>query len=69
METVFFLLNSKGDAPLQYIAYDCCQADWDDLHSYLRDVLWHNIVQLSTSTTTTEYSEWLQVGTDACITH
>ena len=75
LETVFFLLNSKGDASLQCTACDYCQADWGDLHSYLRDVLWHNIVQLSTSTitttttTTTEYSEWLQVGIDACIPH
>ena len=48
-----------------------CQADWDDIHSYLRDVLWHNIFQLSTSTTTTtiEYNEWLQVGIDASIPH
>ena len=64
-----FLLNSRGDAPFQCTAYDYCQADWDDLHSYLRDNLWHNIFQLSTSAATTEYSEWLQVGIDACIPH
>ena len=65
-----FLLNSKGNAPFQCTAYDNCQADWDDLHSYLRDVLWHNIFQLSTSTTTaTEYSEWLQVWIDTSIPH
>ena len=73
LETVFFLLNSKGDTSLQYEAYDYCQTDWDDLHSYLGDVLWHNTFQLSASTTTTtttaEYSEWLQAGTDTCIPH
>ena len=67
----FLSFKLKRNAPLQCTAYDYCQADLDDLHSYLRDVLWHNIFQLSTSTTTTttEYSGWLQVGTDACIPH
>ena len=69
LETVFFLLNSKGDASLQCEAYDYCQTDWDDLHSYLGDVLWHNTFQLNASTTTTEYSEWLQARTNACIPH
>ena len=57
----WLFLNSEGDALLQCTAYDYFEAEWDHLHSHLRDVLWHDIFQLSTSTATTEYCEWLQV--------
>ena len=69
LASIDFLLNSAGGAPLQCTAYDYCQADWDDLHSHLRDVLWHDIFQLSTSIATTKYSKWLQFGNDVCIPH
>ena len=65
----WLFLNSEGDALLQCTAYDYFEAEWDHLRSHLRDVLWHDIFQLSTSTATTEYSEWLQVEIDVCISN
>ena len=50
-------------------AYDYSRADWDDLLDHLRDVLWEDIVKLSTSAAASEFCDWVQVGIDVYTPH
>ena len=59
-----FSLNSQWDVRFHCIAYDYSLADWDGLHDHLRDVQWEDICKVSASAPTSEFCEWLQVGTD-----
>ena len=52
--SIYFLINSKQDAPFHRIAYDYSRADWDGLCHHLRDVPWEDIVKLSASTTASD---------------
>ena len=54
-----FLSNSKWDAPLHGIAYDCSWADWDCLCDHLRYAPWEDIVKFSASAGTSEFLEWV----------
>ena len=53
--SIDFPSNSQQDAPFHHIAYDYSCADWDDLHNYLRDVLWEDIFKLSASAAASEF--------------
>ena len=67
--SIDFPSNSQRDAPFHRIAYDYSRADWDGLHDHLRDVPWEDIFKLGAFAATSEFCEWVQVGTDVCITH
>ena len=67
--SIDFPTNSQRDAPFHRIAYDYSRADWDGLHDHLRDVSWEDIFKLSASAAASEFCEWVQVGTDVCISH
>ena len=60
--SIYFLPNSKQNAPFYRIAYNYSRADWDSLRDHLRYVLWEDIFKLSASTTASELCEWFQVG-------
>ena len=64
-----FPINSKRDAPFHRLAYGYSRADWDGLRDPLRDVTWEDIFKLGASTATSEFCEWVQVGTDVYIPH
>ena len=59
----------QRDAPFHRIAYGYSRADWDGLHDHLRDVPWKDIFKLSTSTTASEFCEWVRVGIDLYVPH
>ena len=65
--SIDFPINSKQDALFHCIAYDYSCADWDGLRNHLRDVPWKDIFKLSTSTTASEFCEWVWVGIDLYI--
>ena len=67
--SIDFTSNSQQDSLFHCIAYNYSCADWDGLHDHLRDVPWENIFKLSASATTSEFCEWVQVGTDVYIPH
>ena len=67
--SIDFPINSKWDAPFHGIAYEYSRADWDGLHDHLRDVPWEDIFKLSASAASSEFCEWVQVGTDVYISH
>ena len=67
--SIDFPSNSQRDALFHRIAYDYSRADWDGLHDHLRDVPWEDIFKLGASAATSEFCEWVQVGTDVCIPH
>ena len=67
--SIDFPTNSQQDAPFHRIAYDYSRADWDGLRDHLRDVPWEDIFKLSASAAASEFCEWVQVGTDVCISH
>ena len=56
--------NSKGKAPLHFIANDYSRGNWDGLRDHLRDIPWEYIFKVGTSTATNEFYEWVQVGID-----
>ena len=62
------LCLSQRDTLFHHIAYDYSCADWDGLCDYLRDVPCDDIFKLSASGTS-EFCEWVQVGTDVYIPH
>ena len=62
------MLFHQWDAPFHGIAYDY-YADWDGLHNHLRNVPWEDILKLGASAASSEFCEWLQVGTDVYIPH
>ena len=62
--SIGFPINSKPDAQFHCIVYDYCCADWDHFCDHLRDVPWEDIFKLSVSAAASEFSEWVQVGTD-----
>ena len=51
-----------------HMAYDYSHIDCDSLCEHLRDVPWEDIFKLSASATS-EFCEWVQVGTDVYIIH
>ena len=62
-----FPINSKQDTPFHRVVYDYSRVDWDGLHDHLRGVPWEDIFKLSASAATSEFCEWIQVGSDAYI--
>ena len=54
---------------LDFKSHDYSRADWDDLCDHLRDVPWENIFKLAASAAAREFCEWVQVGSDAYISH
>ena len=67
--SIDFPSYSQWDALFHCIAYDYSCADWDSLHDNLRDVPWEDIFKFSASAVTSEFCEWVQVGTDVYIPH
>ena len=67
--SIFFLLNSKRDAPFHCIAYDCSRADRDSLCDHLREVPWEYIFKVSVSAAASNFSKWFQVRIDVYIPH
>ena len=67
--SIDFPSNSQRDAPFHRIAYDYSRADWDGLRDHLRDVPWEDIFKLGASAATSEFCEWVQIGTDVYIPH
>ena len=63
-----FLPSSKGNAPIDCIAYDCYRADWDGFLDHLRDASWEDIFKLSASAAAaSEFCKWLKVWTGVYI--
>ena len=60
--SIYFLSNSKRDAPLRRIASDYSRADWDNLRNHLRNAPWENIFERSLLAVASGFCEWLQVG-------
>ena len=67
--SIDFPTNSQQDAPFNCIAYDYSCADWDGLCDQLRDVPWEDIFKLDASAAASEFSQWVQVGTDVYMPH
>ena len=67
--SIDFPSNSQWDAPFHLTAYDYSRADWDDLGNHLRDIAWENIFKLGAFAATSEFCEWVRVGTDVYIPH
>ena len=67
--SIDFPTNSQQDGPFHRIAYAYSRADWDGLCDHLRDVPWEDIFKLGASAATSEFCEWVQVGTDVYIPH
>ena len=61
--------NSQRDTPFHRIAYDYSCADWDGLCDHLRDVPWENIFKLGACAASSQFCEWVHVGTDVYISH
>ena len=47
--SIYFLSNSKRDAPFHRIPYDYSLADWDGVADHLKDVPWEGNIKLSAS--------------------
>ena len=67
--SIDFPSNSHRNTPFHCIACDYSCADWDGFRDHLRDVPLEDIFQLSASTATSEFCEWVQVGIDVYIHH
>ena len=67
--SIEFLTNSKREAFFHCIAYDYSYADWDELHSNLKDVPWEDIFILGAFAAASEFCEWVQIGIDEYILH
>ena len=65
--SIDFPSNSQWDAPFYSIACEYSGTDWDGLRNHLRDVPWEDIFKLGASAAASEFSEWVQVGTDAYV--
>ena len=57
------------DVPFHHIAYDYSLADSNGDHDHLKDIPWEDIFKLCASTASSEFCEWVQVGTDVYIPH
>ena len=67
--SIYFLINSKQDAPFHRRAYDYSRADWDGLCDHFRNVPWEDIFKLGASAAASKFCEWVQVGIDVYIPH
>ena len=67
--SIDFPSNSQRNAPSHCIAYEYSCADWDGLRDHLREVLWEDIFKLGASAATSEFREWVHIGTDVYIPH
>ena len=67
--SIDFRSDSKWDAPFHRRDYDYSRADWDSSCDHLRDVPWEDIFKLSASAASSEFFDWVQVGTDVYIPH
>ena len=67
--SIDFPSNSQQDLPFHCIAHDYSCADWDGLCDHLRDVPWENIFKLGACAASSQFCEWVHVGTDVYISH
>ena len=65
--SIDLLTNWKLDALFHCTACGYSRADWDGLHDHLKDVPWEDIFRLGASAATSDFCEWVQVGTDIYI--
>ena len=65
--SIEFPSSSQWGAPFHRIVYDYSCADWNSLCDHLRDVPWKDIFKLDVSAASSEFCEWVQIGTDVYI--
>ena len=62
-----FLSDLERDVLFHCVACVYSRADWNSLCDHLRDVPWKDIFKLDVSAASSEFCEWVQIGTDVYI--